>query len=398
MNKQDFIKFNVPFCNKGESEYIAKGLDSKIFEGGEYSEKCKHLIQKITGAKYVLLTSSCTAALEMSAILADVQPGDEVIMPSFTFVSTANAFILRGAKPVFVDICPDTLNLDPSAIEKAISEKTKAIVPMHYSGVSCQMEEILALAKKNGLFVIEDAAQALLANYNNEHLGTIGDLGTISFHYTKNIIAGFGGALLVNNESLLKRAKVLLHRGTNREAFLEGQVDKYTWVDIGSSFIMGEQSAALLFSQLEKAQEITQARQLVWKKYHEAFEELELQGLVQRPGTIQGASHNAHNYYLILNQKKSRTVFIEKMYEKGIQVTFHYQPLHQSQFYIEKFGAQTLPVTEAKASSMVRFPIYPSLTAKEQNYIIEKTYRFFNLKCKAMRVKGDLLCQNSMKI
>ena len=390
MNRKDCIKFNVPSCGHSELEYLTKALDSKIFENGEYSEKCKRLIQKTTGARHVLLTSSCTAALEMSAILADVQPGDEIIMPSFTFVSTANAFILRGAKPVFVDICSDTLNIDPSLIEKSINQKTKAIIPMHYSGVACKMEEILEMAQKNGLLVIEDAAQAISAKYNRKHLGTIGDLGTISFHYTKNIVAGFGGALLVNNESLLKRAKILLQRGTNREAFLEGHVDKYTWVDLGSSFIMSELSAAFLAKQLEKVQEITESRLLIWNNYHEAFEELESEGLVQRPQNVKGAIHNAHNYYLILCQKQSRAAFIEKMSERGIQMTFHYQPLHQSQFYIKEFGIQSLPVTEKLAASIVRLPIYPSLTTEDQNYVIDETYRFFNLKRKIMRTEGSL--------
>ena len=388
MSQKHSIQFNVPFCQKGESEYLVKALESKIFERGLYSERCKELLQKITKAKHVLLTSSCTAALEMSAILADVKPGDEVIMPSFTFVSTANAFILRGAKPVFVDICPNTLNINEEQIEDAITEKTKAIVPMHYSGVACKMEKIVCLAKKRGLLVIEDAAQALCAKYNDKHLGTTGDLGTISFHYTKNIIAGFGGALLVNNESLIDRAKILLQRGTNREAFLEGQIDKYTWVDVGSSFTMSELSAALLARQLENAQTITDARHVIWTRYHQAFEDLELQGIVQRPQGIENGLHNAHNYYLILDSKTPRAAFIKEMSRRGIQMTFHYQPLHESNFYKKKFGSISLPITERLASSIVRLPIYPGLTLEEQNYVINQTYSFFNKKSRIVESEG----------
>jgi len=322
------IPFNKAYTTGKELEYIGQALHSRqLAGGGPFSKKCTAWLQDTVGCHKALLTHSCTAALEMTALLAGIQPGDEIIMPSFTFVSTANAFVLRGAVPVFVDIRPATLNIDETLIEASITPRTRAIVPVHYAGVGCEMDTILAIARKHDLLVIEDAAQGVLAYYKDRALGSIGDLAAYSFHETKNIVSGEGGALLVNSERFTERAEYLLEKGTNRSQFFRGEVDKYTWVDIGSSFLASELTAACLFAQLEAEEAITSQRLEVWAQYHSAFAPLEQQGLVRRPIIPAECRHNAHMYYLLLPDLEKRSTFISRLKAKDIAAVFHYVPL-----------------------------------------------------------------------
>ena len=294
------IPFNKPFVTGTELRSIEEALSSLHLSGdGTFTKKCHQWLEKTTGTKKALLTHSCTAALEMAAILADIQPGDEVIMPSYTFVSTANAFVLRGGIPVFVDIRPDTLNIDENLIEAAITNKTKAIVPVHYAGVACEMDTIMRIAEKHNLLVIEDAAQGVMGFYKGKALGTIGHLGAYSFHETKNIISGEGGALLINDPRFIERAEIIREKGTNRSQFFRGEIDKYTWVDIGSSFLPSEIIAAFLWSQLESSQNITNQRLETWEQYHKGFKELEVSKKIRRPIIPGDCSHNAHMYYIL---------------------------------------------------------------------------------------------------
>ena len=311
------IPFNKPFLTGKELYYIAEAHALGQLAGdGHFTKLCSNWLEHRTGCHKALLTHSCTAALEMAAILADIQPGDEVIMPSYTFVSTANAFVLRGGVPVFVDIRPDTLNIDESLIEAAITAKTKAIVPVHYAGVACEMDAIMDIANRHKLLVIEDAAQGVLANYKGRALGSIGHLGCYSFHETKNIISGEGGALLINDPALIERAEIVREKGTNRSNFFRGQVDKYTWVDIGSSYLPGEIIAAFLWAQMQEADVITNRRLAIWNNYHNMFEALEQAGRILRPVIPVGCEHNAHMYYLLLSNLEERTVFITAMKKK----------------------------------------------------------------------------------
>ena len=324
------IPFNKPYLTGNELNNIQKAYSFGQLAGdGVFSKKCQSVINSLFNTPYSLLTHSCTAALEMAAILCDIKEGDEVIMPSYTFVSTANAFVLRGGIPVFVDINPETLNIDESLIPHAVSEKTKAIVPVHYGGVGCNMTEIAGICERKNLFLVEDAAQGICARYESQPLGSFGDLSTVSFHETKNVICGEGGALLINNKDMLERAEIIREKGTNRSQFFKGQVDKYSWVDIGSSFLPGEVNAAFLLAQLEEAYEITNKRIQIWNKYHSSFKELEISGKVTRPKVPRNASHNAHMYYLTLNSEESRDSFIDYMKTKVYHVCFHYQPLPQ---------------------------------------------------------------------
>ena len=325
------IPFNKPYMTGKELWNIAQAHANGHLAGdGEFTKRCSRWLEARTGANKALLTHSCTAALEMAALLADIQPGDEVIMPSYTFVSTANAFVLRGAVPVFVDIRPDTLNIDETLIEAAITERTKAIVPVHYAGVGCEMDTIMAIANKHGLLVIEDAAQAVMANYKGRPLGSIGQMGALSFHETKNIISGEGGALLVNSPHYAERAEVIREKGTNRSQFFRGQVDKYTWVDIGSSYLPGEIIAAFLAAQMEEADSITRQRLAVWNTYHQWLAEAEKAGKLRRPVVPAHCAHNAHMYYILLPDLEHRTVFIDKLRKAGINTVFHYIPLHSA--------------------------------------------------------------------
>lgn len=357
------IPFNRPYMTGRELAYIAEAHDNGHLAGdGAFSRRCAAWLEARLDARKALLTHSCTAALEMAAILAQIAPGDEVIMPSFTFVSTANAFVLRGAVPVFVDIRKDTLNVDETAIEGAITPRTRAIVAVHYAGVACEMDVILDVARRHGLLVIEDAAQGLLSAYRGRQLGAIGDLGTLSFHETKNLISGEGGALLVNDYGRVKRAEVVWEKGTNRSSFFRGEVDKYTWVDVGSSYLPGEITAAYLWAQMEEADSITGRRLAIWARYHKAFEDIEHSGIVQRPTVPADCTHNGHMYYLILDSLSKRTAFIDEMRRRGVHVVFHYVPLHSSPF--GRAVARTagpLPITESISDRLVRLPMWIGL-------------------------------------
>ena len=360
------VPFNKPYLTGKELHNVAAAHGHGQLAGdGQFTRSCGLWLEQRTGCRKALLTHSCTAALEMAAILADLQPGDEVIMPSYTFVSTANAFVLRGAVPVFVDIRPDTLNLDERKIEAAITPRTRAIAPVHYAGVGCDMDAIMALAERHGLLVIEDAAQGVLARYRDRPLGAIGHLGAFSFHETKNIISGEGGALLINDPALAERAEIIREKGTNRSQFFRGQVDKYTWVDIGSSYLPGEIIAAFLWAQMEEADAITARRLALWECYHAAFEPLERAGRVRRPVIPDGCGHNAHLYYLLLRDLDDRTAFIQAMRAEDIYCVFHYVPLHSAP-QGRKVGraADDLAVTTDLADRLVRLPLWLGLEEK----------------------------------
>lgn len=355
------IPFNRPFLTGRELGYIADAHTKGHLSGdGPYTKRCHAMLQTMTGATSALLTHSCTAALEMAALLLDLQPGDEIIMPSYTFVSTANAFALRGAVPVFVDIRQDTLNIDERLIESAITFRTKAICVVHYAGVACEMDEILAIAECRGIRVIEDSAQGVSSLYRGRPLGALGDFGALSFHETKNIISGEGGALLVRDDTKdVEQAEILREKGTNRSRFFRGQIDKYTWVDLGSSYLPSELVAAFLAAQLEEATSILQRRMQVWNKYHAWAERWEAKGLVRRPVIPGHCSHNAHMFYLLLPDLVSRTRFIAALRADGITAVFHYVPLHSSPAGI-RFGrtARPLPVTDRQSERIVRMPLW----------------------------------------
>lgn len=374
------IPFNKPYMTGKELWYISQAHHRGMLAGdGHFTRQCHAWLETQTGCRKALLTHSCTAALEMAALLADIGPGDEIIMPSYTFVSTANAFVLRGGVPVFVDIRPDTLNLDEARIEAAITSRTRTIVPVHYAGVGCEMGTIMEIAKKYNLLVIEDAAQGVMATYNGKALGSIGDLGCLSFHETKNIIAGEGGALLVNSERFAERAEIIREKGTNRSQFFRGMVDKYTWVDMGSSYLPGELIAAFLVAQMEEALAITRARLTLWDSYHEAFASLEQQERVRRPIVPAGCQHNAHMYYLLVADLAERTALIAHLKAKGVLAVFHYVPLHSApagQRYGRAAGA--LPVTAELSDRLVRLPLWVGLEQERaQEQVIESVLEFF---------------------
>jgi len=373
------IPFNKPFMTGKELWYISQAHHRGMLAGdGHFTKECHGWLERQTGSSKALLTHSCTAALEMAAILAECKPGDEVIMPSYTFVSTANAFVLRGAVPVFIDIRPDTLNMDERLIEAAITPRTKAIVPVHYAGVGCDMEAIMEIAARHDLLVIEDAAQGLMASYKGRALGSIGHIGCISFHETKNIISGEGGAVLVNDPRFLERAEVIREKGTNRSQFFRGMVDKYTWVDVGSSYLPGELIAAFLYAQMEEAENITKRRLSIWSRYHERFERLENAGRVRRPVTPPDCTHNAHMYYLLVADLDQRTRLLAWLKERDIHSVFHYVPLHTSPAG-EKFGRTSgkLPVTEEVGDRLLRLPLMVELADSDICHICEQVEEFF---------------------
>ena len=354
------IPFNRPYMTGKELWYIAQAHANGHLAGdGSFTKRCNQWVQSRTGSHRALLTHSCTAALEMAALLADVGPGDEVIMPSYTFVSTANAFVLRGATPVFVDVRPDTLNLDERLIEAAITPRTRAIVPVHYAGVGCEMDAIMELAQAHKLRVIEDAAQAVMASYKGRPLGSIGDLAAISFHETKNIISGEGGALLVNNPLFGERAEIIREKGTNRAQFFRGQVDKYTWVDIGSSYLPSELIAAFLWAQMEEVDAITRRRLALWGTYHQWFAEAEHAGKLRRPVIPGHCVHNAHMYYILLPDLALRTRLIDKLRGLGVNSVFHYVPLHSAPAGL-KYGRAhgDLKVTNDISDRLLRLPMW----------------------------------------
>jgi dTDP-4-amino-4,6-dideoxygalactose transaminase len=365
------IPFNVPYLTGTELSYIREAQRRKQLSGdGLFTRRCQAWIEENLRTHKALLTHSCTAALEMAAILADIQPGDEIIMPSYTFVSTANAFVLRGGVPVFVDIRPDTLNIDEKLIETAITPRTKVIVPVHYAGVGCEMDVIMAIARRHKLLVIEDAAHCVKATYKGRELGSIGHLGALSFHETKNIICGEGGALLINDRKFVERAEIIWQKGTNRKAFQQGKIDKYTWVDIGSSFLPGEITAAFLWAQMQDARRITQKRLDSCRRYHELLAPLEKAGKLRRPVVPKGCEHNAHMYYILLESLQQREQKLKKLEREGVNAVFHYVPLHSSPAG-KKYGrlAGKLPVTQDIYERILRLPLFLGLTARQQNTI-----------------------------
>lgn len=354
------IPFNKPYMTGRELAYIAQAHGNGHLSGdGAFTKRCHAWLEERTQASHALLTHSCTAALEMSALLLDLRPGDEVIMPSYTFVSTASAFALRGAVPVFVDIREDTLNIDERLIEAAITPRTRAICVVHYAGVACEMDTIMEIANRNNLKVVEDAAQAIMSTYKGRPLGTIGDLGALSFHETKNIISGEGGALLCRDNETGERAEIIREKGTNRSRFFRGQVDKYTWVDIGSSFLPGEITAAFLTAQIEEADAITAQRLDIWNRYHAWATDHETAGHVRRPMIPLDCTHNAHMYYMLLPSLEHRTTFIRRMREQGIQTVFHYIPLHSSPAGMAHCKSPfEMSVTNSVSDRLVRMPLW----------------------------------------
>ncbi len=373
------IPFNKPYLTHKEMGYISHAHSLGQLSGdGYYTKLCHKWIEKHTGTTKALLTHSCTGALEMSALLVDLQPGDEVIMPSYTFVSTANAIALRGAIPVFIDIREDTLNIDEKLIEQAITKKTKAIMVVHYAGVGCEMDTILKIAKKHKLYVIEDAAQGFDAKYKGKHLGTIGDMGTYSFHETKNVISGEGGALLINNAKFSDRAEIIREKGTNRSQFLRGQVDKYTWVDIGSSYLPGEIVSAFLMGQLENSKDILKNRIKLWDLYHESLEDLENEGFIRRPIVPKDCEHNAHMYYILLRDLETRQRLIKTLKNKDILSVFHYIPLHSSPAG-KKYGrvSGTMTNTDSTADRLLRLPLFYEMQEDQVKTVIDSLKKFF---------------------
>jgi dTDP-4-amino-4,6-dideoxygalactose transaminase len=357
------IPFNKPFMTGRELWYIAQAHTNGHLSGdGVFTKKCHAWLESNTGTGRALLTHSCTAAIEMAALLAGIGPGDEVIMPSYTFVSTANAFVLRGAVPVFVDIRPDTLNIDETRIEAAITPRTRAIVPVHYAGVACEMDTIMDIARRHNLVVIEDAAQGIMSTYKGRALGTIGHLGTYSFHETKNIISGEGGALLVNVPDFAERAEIIREKGTNRSQFFRGQVDKYTWVDVGSSYLPGEVIAAFLWAQMEEAQAITDGRLALWDRYHAALAPLEAAGKLRRPVLPDGCEHNAHMYYVLLDSLDQRTRVMASMKQLGVNTVFHYVPLHSAPAGLLHSRAEgSMAHTDDLSERLLRLPLWIGL-------------------------------------
>jgi dTDP-4-amino-4,6-dideoxygalactose transaminase len=373
------IPYNKPFIAGKELYYMARAVTEGHLSGdGHYTRLCHAWFEEHLNCLKSLLTHSCTAALEMAAILCDIKPGDEVIMPSFTFVSTANAFVLRGGAPVFVDIRSDTLNIDEKLIEEAISERTRAIVPVHYAGVACDMSVIMKIAEKHNLVVIEDAAQALLSTYKGKCLGTVGHLGCLSFHETKNVISGEGGALLISAPDFIERAEIIREKGTNRSKFFRGQVDKYTWVDIGSSFLPSELVGAFLYAQLEQADRIIEVRQSIFRKYLELLRPLEERGLIRLPLVDEECGGNGHIFYIVTRSLEDRTKLIAHLKEKDIMAVFHYIPLHSS-LAGAKYGRTRgdMKVTNEISDHLLRLPLYYEMTDGDVERVAEEIFAFF---------------------
>lgn len=375
------IPFNKPFIVGKELFYIAQAVIENRHTAGDgpFTKKCQAWLEERLGCSKSLLTHSCTAALEMAAMLADIQPGDEIIMPSFTFVSTANAFVLRGGVPVFVDIRPDTLNLDESHIEAAITSKTRAIVPVHYAGGACHMDAITEIAERRRLLVIEDAAQALLCKYRDRYLGTLGQMACLSFHETKNIMSGEGGALLINDPLLIERAEIIREKGTNRSRFFRGEVDKYTWVDIGSSYLSSDILAAFLYAQMENADQIIAKRNLIYNMYLDGLQPLAEKGYIQLPFIEADCRSNGHLFYIITRSPEERTGLIRFLQQRSILAIFHYVPLHDSpagRFYGKTSGA--LKVTEQISGRMIRLPLFYDMTAKDISRVVDAISLFYD--------------------
>lgn len=375
------IPFNKPFLTGQETSYIEQAVNSgKISGNGDFTKKCHEFFELKYGFKKCFLTTSCTDALEMAAILIDIQPGDEVILPSFTFVSSANAFVLRGAKIVFADSYADNPNIDASKLEELITSKTKAIVVVHYAGIACDMNLVMEIAKRHTLMVIEDAAQAIDSFYNGKPLGGIGHLGAFSFHETKNIISGEGGMLVINDERFIERAEIIWEKGTNRSAFFRGEIDKYSWVDIGSSFLPSEIIAAFLYAQLENLKQIQETRQGIWHRYQDALAPLSKNAGFGLPTIPNYATNNAHMFYLICSDQKERAALINKFEEMGILAVFHYLSLHKSPFYRDKHDGRSLPHSDEFSDSILRLPLFYSLAREEQSEVIQCIIDFYVVK------------------
>lgn len=372
------IDFNHPVLVGRELEYVSEAFRNGHISGdGAFTQKCHAYLEQALGVPKALLTTNCTHALEMMALLLDIQPGDEVILPDFTFVSTVNAFVLRGAKPVFVDIRPDTLNLDETKLEALITPRTKAIVPVHYAGVGCEMDAILEIAGRHGVPVVEDNAHGLFGKYKGRYLGTFGVMASQSFHETKNFSCGEGGALLINDEKYIERAEIIREKGTNRSRFFRGQVDKYTWVDVGSSYLPSDVLAAFLFGQLEMREKIQSHRQRVWETYQRGLADWARQNGVGLPFVPAHVEQAWHMFYLLLPDLETRQRFIQHLRARGVYAVFHYLPLHLSEMGL-KFGGQPgdCPVTESVSDRLVRLPFYNDLTADDQQFVIESAQEF----------------------
>lgn len=373
------IPFNVPPCVGNEEKYIAQAIaNHKLCGDGEFTKKCNAKLEQMTGTAKALLTTSCTHATEMAAILSKIQPGDEVIMPSYTFVSTANAFVLRGATAVFVDIRPDTMNIDETKIEEAITEKTKAIVPVHYAGVSCEMDTIMAIAQKYDLKVIEDAAQGIMSTYKGKPLGTIGDYGCFSFHETKNISMGEGGALLIANPADIETAEIVREKGTNRSKFFRGEIDKYSWVEAGSSYLPSELNAAYLWGELESAEEIYKNRMDTWQYYHSQLENMEKNGKIKRPVIPENCVHNAHMCYIKAKDLDERTRLLAYLKENGVSAVFHYIPLHSAAAGIKYgrfFGEDQYTTKESER--LLRLPLYYGMKEEDREKVVRCVEAFY---------------------
>ena len=363
------IFLNKAYLTGKELEYIGRALVKPTSGNGDFTKKCHQFFMENYGFRKTLLTPSCTAALEMAAILLDVGPGDEVIVPSFTFVSTANAFVLRGAKIVFADSQSNHPNVDPDIIEPLITPRTKAIVVVHYAGIAVDMDKIMAIANRHGLFVVEDAAQAIDAYYKDRPLGSIGHFGCFSFHDTKNVICGEGGLLAINDEKFFPRAEIVWEKGTNRSAFIRGEVDKYGWVDVGSSFLLSEVTAAFLFAQLEDIQNIQKRRMDIWNYYREELNSF-LPDDIFLPVVPDFSRHNAHIFYLVCNSTEQRDGLTRTLKAAGIQAFFHYPPLHLSKYYLQTHRPQNLPNAARYAEQLIRLPLYAGLTREDQDYVI----------------------------
>lgn len=377
------IPFNKPYLTGKETHYIYQAVQSgKISGDGMFTKKCHTYFEQTFGFKKCLLTTSCTDALEMAAILLEIKEGDEVILPSYTFVSTANAFVLRGAKLVFADSYSYNPNMDASLLEALITPKTKVIVPVHYAGIACDMDTIMDVAAKHNLFVVEDAAQAIDSYYTGRDgvrrpLGSIGHLAAFSFHETKNIMSGEGGMLVINDERFVHRAEIIREKGTNRSAFFRGEIDKYGWVDMGSSFLPSDILAAFLFAQLESLPQIQARRKEIWETYHNAFEKLETMGKIKRPMLPDFASNNAHMYYIICESLEERSALIDALKAKGVLSVFHYLSLHKSPFYENKHDGRALPYTDFYSDSLLRLPMYYELSAEEQALVCDTILTFY---------------------
>lgn len=373
----EIIHFNRPHMTGKELYYIAEAkFGNKLAGDGTFTKRCHTWLETQTTCFKALLTHSCTAALEMTALLLNIEPGDEIILPSYTFVSTANAFVLRGAIPVFVDIREDTLNIDERLIESAITVKTKAIVVVHYAGVSCEMDSIMSIAKRYNLRVIEDAAQGVMSKYKGRALGSIGDLGAFSFHETKNVISGEGGAILINDPQLALRAEIIREKGTDRSRFFRGELDKYTWQEVGSSYLPGELIAAFLWAQLEEAQSITDQRISSWNYYNKTLEGLEKQGALRRPVIPVHCEHNAHMYYILLPEGMDRQKVLTDLKKDNVLSVFHYVPLHSSPAG-QRYGRvhDSMNVTDRQSDRLLRLPLWVGLTREQQDRVVEALYR-----------------------